>query len=93
MGNTTRIMALLVLFAGMAGAFECSEIDFALYMTPPATNTLDIMVSSEQMQTRAVEEKDGKNRRSGEHAHNSTISPPVRRLAFRLGCAISDDGR
>ena len=60
MGNTTRIMALLVLFAGMAGAFECSEIDFALYMTTPDTNVLERMVSSEQMQTRVVEEKDGK---------------------------------
>ena len=60
MENTTRIMAFLALFAGMAGAFECSEIDFALYMTTPDTNVLERMVSSEQMRTRTVKEKDGK---------------------------------
>ncbi|MBR1589016.1 MAG: hypothetical protein IJ658_11905, partial [Kiritimatiellae bacterium] len=43
------------------GGFELEDkLGFTLYMTTPATNAAEKMVSSAQMKSRAVEEKDGR---------------------------------
>ena len=54
------VMAITGMLAMGVFGITCPEIGFNLYMTTPATNSPEQMVSSAQMKARSVTEKDGK---------------------------------
>ena len=60
-GHKGLFLALAIGSLAAFGGFELEDkLGFALYMTTPATNASERMVSSEQMKSRTVTEKDGK---------------------------------
>ena len=54
------VMAIAGMLATAVSGIACPDIGFELYMTTPATNAPERRVSSEQMKSFKMEEKDGK---------------------------------